>query len=151
MRRSDKEIKDRGSIDAIIRSCKVCRLALSDGCQPYVVPLCFGYDSSHVYFHGAPEGRKIELIRRNPRVCVEFEIVDGIVEGEQACHWGMKYRSVIGFGTAEIIEDPDSKKAALAWMMRQYCERNDPLPEEAVRNTCVIRVRIEQITGKRAL
>jgi nitroimidazol reductase NimA-like FMN-containing flavoprotein (pyridoxamine 5'-phosphate oxidase superfamily) len=63
----------------------------------------------------------------------------------------MKYRSVIGFGTAEILEDPDSRQAALTWMMGQYSERKYSLPEETVRNTCVIRVRIEQISGKRAL
>jgi len=151
MRRRDKEIHDRSSIDAIIRSCKVCRLALSDGRQPYVVPLCFGYDGSHVYFHGAPEGRKIEIIRRNPRACVEFEVVDGIVEGDEACLWGMKYQSAIGFGTAEILDDPDSRQTALAWIMRQYSDREFAIPEEAASNTCVIRVRLEQISGKRSV
>jgi nitroimidazol reductase NimA-like FMN-containing flavoprotein (pyridoxamine 5'-phosphate oxidase superfamily) len=68
MRRSEREIKDRAVIDAIIRQCLVCRLGLSDGEEPYIVPLCFGYDGEALYVHSASDGRKIDILRKNSRV-----------------------------------------------------------------------------------
>ena len=44
MRRSEREITNRTEIDAIIRSCQVCRVGLADGIEPYIVPMSFGYD-----------------------------------------------------------------------------------------------------------
>ena len=61
MRRNDREIKDRKDIDEIIRRCRVCRLALCDNGQPYVVPLNFGYDGRFLYFHTAPREEKLIL------------------------------------------------------------------------------------------
>lgn len=83
MRKSDREITDRSAIDEIIRRCRACRLGLSDEGQPYVVPLNFGYDGHALYFHGAMEGRKIDVIRKNSRVCFEFDIVIDMVEAEE--------------------------------------------------------------------
>src|SRR5271157_1176991 len=105
MRRSEREIKERAVIDATIRQCLVCRLGLADGVEPYIVPLCFGYDGEALYFHSASDGRKIDILRKNNRVCFEFDIPEGMREAEQGCRWGIKYRSVIGFGTAEIVDD----------------------------------------------
>ena len=114
MRRSEKEITDKAQIDSIIRRSKVCRLGLSDDGQPYIVPLCFGYDGKALYFHCAKEGRKIDILRKNSAVCFEFDIVEGMVEADRACDWGIRYQSVIGFGEARIIEDVNDKQKALA-------------------------------------
>lgn len=119
MRRTEKEIQDRAEIDAIIRGCQVCRLGLADGTEPYVVPLCFGYDGNALYFHCTQQGRKLEILRRNPRVCFELDVVEGMVEAEPACGWSIRYRSVIGVG--EIMEDPTAKQRALALNMGSGC------------------------------
>jgi nitroimidazol reductase NimA-like FMN-containing flavoprotein (pyridoxamine 5'-phosphate oxidase superfamily) len=95
MRRSEREIKDRALIDAIIRQCQVCRLGLSDGEEPYIVPLCFGYDGETLYFHSAPEGKKLDILRNNSRVCFEFDIPEGMREAEQGCRWGIDRKSVV--------------------------------------------------------
>jgi nitroimidazol reductase NimA-like FMN-containing flavoprotein (pyridoxamine 5'-phosphate oxidase superfamily) len=50
MRRSEKEITERSAIDEIINRCLVCRLALSDGGIPYVIPMNFGYEGNTLYF-----------------------------------------------------------------------------------------------------
>jgi uncharacterized protein len=148
MRKSEREITDRSVIDGIIRRCLVCRLGLSDNGRPYVVPLNFGYDGHALYFHGAPEGRKIDIIRRNNRVCFEFDKVVAIVEAEEACDWGTRYQSVIGFGTAEIINDPEAKRAALKTIMAQYSGGQYGFPEKIVSHTAVIKVAIDEMTGK---
>ena len=120
IRRSEKEIGDRALIDSIIRRSQVCRLGLSDQGQPYVVPLCFGYDGKALYFHCAMEGRKIDILRRNDRVCIEFDIVDGMIVAEEACSWGIRNQSVVGFGRVHEIADFTAKDAALSIIMAQY-------------------------------
>lgn len=150
MRRSEKEITDRAEIDAVIQRSKVLRLGLSDYGQPYVVPLCFGYDGRSLYFHCAREGRKLEILRRNNRVCVEFDIVDGLVESDQACNWSMKFQSVIGFGTAQVVEDLPEKRDALALLMTQYSGRSFAFPDDALKGTVIVRIDILSMTGKQS-
>ena len=148
MRRTEEEIKDRTVIDAIIRQCRVCRLGLSDGEEPYIVPLCFGYDGEAFYFHSAPEGRKIDILRKNNRVCVEFDIPGDMKVAEQSCKWGITYRSVIGFGTAEIVDNPKAKRKALKILMAQYSDKEYDFPDDVVTKTAIIKVVIARITGK---
>jgi len=148
VRRSEREIEDRSVIDKIIRQCLVCHLGLSDGEEPYVVPLCFGYDGEALYFHGAAEGKKIDILRRNRRVCFEFDIPKGMREAEQGCSWGMRYQSVIGFGVAEILSDHKTKKKALEIIMAQYSDKEYVFPEDVVKKTTVIKVVITRMTGK---
>jgi nitroimidazol reductase NimA-like FMN-containing flavoprotein (pyridoxamine 5'-phosphate oxidase superfamily) len=148
MRRNEREIKDRKEIDDIIRRCQVCHLAMCDDGQPYVVPLNFGYDGRFLYFHTAPEGRKIDIIKRNNRVGFEVDILNDIVTAEQACKWGAKYESVMGSGTAEIVDDLEAKKEALEWIMRQYGNGAWDFKEEILKKTLVLRVRILEISGK---
>ena len=150
MRRSEKEIRDRALIDSIIRRSQVCRLGLSDQGQPYVVPLCFGYDGKALYFHCSMEGRKIDILRRNDKVCFEFDIVDGMVVADGACSWGIRYQSVVGFGRVHEIADLTAKDAALSLIMAQYTERAFSFRPEMVKRTVVMKVEIETLTGKQS-
>ncbi|MGE5239213.1 MAG: pyridoxamine 5'-phosphate oxidase family protein [Chloroflexota bacterium] len=150
MRRDEKEIKDRAEIDAIIRRSQVCRLGLSDGGEPYVVPLCFGYDGKALYFHCAKEGRKLDILRRNDKVCFEFDIVEGIVEADQGCNWGMRFQSVIGFGNAKLIEDVEQRRTALTAIMAQYSAQSFVFPPETLTRTAVVRIEIHSLTGKQS-
>ena len=150
MRRKDKEITDIGEIESIIRKSLVCRLGLADNGMPYIVPLCFGYKDNSLYFHSAKEGRKIEILKRNNAVCFEFDIDSKIESGKDACAWGMKYRSVIGYGTATLIEDPEEKRKALDVIMAQYADGAFEYSEKAFGKALVIKVEIESMTGKKA-
>jgi nitroimidazol reductase NimA-like FMN-containing flavoprotein (pyridoxamine 5'-phosphate oxidase superfamily) len=150
MRRKDKEITSRKEIEAIIRKSTVCRLALTDEEYPYLVPLCFGYKDNSLYFHSSPKGKKLDLIKKNNTVCFEFDIVHEIKVADSPCEWGMKYESVIGFGEASFIEDPDSKQKALDIIMEQYSDRSSLCSETKVRQTVIIKVEIMRMTGKRS-
>lgn len=150
MRRNEKEIKDPAALRAIIQQSTVCRVGLSDGHRPYIVPLCFGYEEGFLYFHAAHEGRKIEILKKNNCVCFEFDVNAGIVEEQQACEWGMRYQSVIGFGTAVFLDDVEEKRRALEIIMRQYSQRSFSFPEPALASTTVIKVAIERMTGKQS-
>jgi len=148
LRKKEREIKDRKAIDGIIERCHVCHLAMCDDGQPYVIPLNFGYDGCFLYFHAALEGRKIDIIERNNRVGFEFDILHDIVTAQRACDWGAKYESVVGSGTAEIVDDLDDKKEALKCIMRQYGSVLKDFSNEILKKTLIIRVQILEISGK---
>lgn len=148
MRRNEKEITDRAAIDAVIRDSSVCRLAMSRGNRPHVVPLCFGYDGSALYFHSAREGEKIEILQENANVCFEFDILDKVVESPDPCAWGVNYRSVIGTGRASFVEGREARKRALDLIMKQYSGRCFDYAARPFEKTLIIKVEIESLTGK---
>jgi uncharacterized protein len=150
MRRGDKEITNRAEIDSVIRRSQVCRLGMADGDQPYVVPLCFGYDGKVLYFHCAEEGRKLDVLRNHRKVCLEFDVVEDVVEADDACDWGIRYQSVIGFGSASFVENAVEKKDALNLVMAQYSNRKFSYSEAALSRTTVVKVVIESLTGKQS-
>ena len=150
MRKKEKEITDPAEIEQIIKQAKVCRLGLVDGSEPYVVPVCFGYENNAFYFHCAPEGRKLELIRNNNRVCVEIDTDVEITGAEKPCGWSARYRSVIGVGRAHILEDEADKIRGLTVLMRQFEGKGTAVEFEKADRTAVVRIDIENITGKKS-
>ncbi|MHB9022876.1 MAG: pyridoxamine 5'-phosphate oxidase family protein [Armatimonadota bacterium] len=150
MRRNEKAITDNSELEAIIRRSHVCRVAMCDGVQPYIVPMCFGLLDGKLYFHAATEGRKLDILRINQRVCVEFDIDQEIVMAPVSCNIAMRYRSVIGFGTAVIVEDAEEKRIGLEAVVLQYVKECTPFPAEMLERTMVIRVALEEMTGKKS-
>jgi nitroimidazol reductase NimA-like FMN-containing flavoprotein (pyridoxamine 5'-phosphate oxidase superfamily) len=150
MLRKEKEITDPAEIEAIIKNAAVCRIALSDNNNPYLIPVCFGYHDRTLYFHCANAGKKLDIIRRNPNVCFEMEGEIVLLRAAQPCNWGMKYKSVIGFGKAAIIDSGQEKESALAIIMTHYSDDAGTFPEESVARTTVIKITIDALTGKRS-
>ena len=150
MRRNDKEITDKKAIEDIILRSEVCKLAMCEENMPYIVPLCFGFKNNTLYFHSAPKGKKIEILKKNPNVCFEFEIFTQVIKSAKACKWGMKYRSVIGFGKAGFIADDDLKRQAFDIIMSQYAEGSFIYEEALLKPTIIIKVEIHSMTGKQS-
>lgn len=150
MRRKEQEITERSEIDGIISKSQVFRLAMVDGDKPYIVPLCLGYDGKSIYFHCAREGKKTDLLKKNNNVCFEFEEVGDLEKSEKPCDWGIKYRSVIGNGKAVFLEDLEEKKRGLNLIMKQYTEKSFEFEDRMVQAVTVMRIDIEEITGKRS-
>jgi nitroimidazol reductase NimA-like FMN-containing flavoprotein (pyridoxamine 5'-phosphate oxidase superfamily) len=150
MRRKDREIVDRVALRAIMAEAQVCRIALSDGGMPYVVPMNFGIGENCLYLHCALEGRKINILRKNDRVCFEMDLLREIKQGPESCGWGARYESVIGFGRAVIVESPAEKRAALDRIMEHYDVQGQFIyPDDILEKTTVIRIAIESLTAKR--
>jgi hypothetical protein len=150
MRRSEKAMNGRAAIDAVIRDSRVCRIGMVDDGEPYVVPVCFGYDGEALYFHGAAEGRKVGILVRNPRVCFEFDVCLGVVAADEACKFGLQYRSVMGTGTVRRLEDAAEKRRGLGLIMAQYAPGAFTFSDDQVAKICVFRIAIEAVTGKHA-
>jgi len=150
MRKKEKEITDPAAMESIIRRSMICRLAMAEDNLPYVVPLCFGYRDRTLYFHCAREGRKTDILRKNNRVCVEFDIDQELVTAEDPCKFDMNFRSVIGFGKAYLLEDREEKRKGLEAIMQHYAGKSFSYPDEIVGKTMVIKVEVESLTGKKA-
>jgi hypothetical protein len=150
MRRKEKEITELSEIETVIAEARVCRMALCDGDEPYVVPLSFGYADGTFYFHSALAGRKIEILGRNNRVCLELEAGVALKPGAKACEWGVGFRSVIGFGRAVLVEDPEARRRALDIIMGHYAQGPFEYSDAALAKTAVIRVDVERMTGKKS-
>ena len=156
MRRKDREVTDLGAIGRIIGDCKVLRLGMVDEGRPYVVPMNFGFDLRdgvlELYCHSAPEGRKVEILRRNPEVCFEMDCGHRLVEAEAACGYGFAYSSVIGEGTVGFIEDHEEKLRALLRIMEHQTGRSDfSIPDAALRGVLAFRVAAGSFTAKQRL
>ena len=148
MRRKEKEITDRAEIEAIIEKALVCRLAMADENGPYIVPLCFGFRNNTLYFHSAIRGKKLDILQNNPRICFEFEGDCAVRSGGNACEFSMRYSSVIGFGTATFIENPQAKRDALDVIMAQYTDGKFDYTDAAIKRIAIIKVDIDALTGK---
>lgn len=150
MRRKDKQINDIAAIEDILSKASVCRLGLCENNQPYVVPLCFGYKDNTLYFHCAGQGKKLDILRKNNNVCFEVDIERELIKADQACDWGMKYKSVIGFGKAVFIKDVEQKRKALDIIMQQFSKDTFEYSSNTIKNIVVIKVKIESMTGKQS-
>lgn len=151
MRRKDKEISDNSEIEDILNKAQVCRLGLCENNIPYVVPMNFGYRDGILYLHCATEGKKLDIIRANNNVCFEVDIDHELVKGGDGCNWSYKYRSVIGFGKAYILDGYEEKKLGLDAIMEHYSGQfTHQYSEKAVNAVCVIKVEIENMTGKKS-
>ena len=150
MRKKNKEITDIDEIEGIIRKAICCRIGLVDGDEPYIVPLNFGYENNALYFHGASEGRKIDIIKNNNKVCFEIDTDVEVVKGKKPCAWTTQYRSVIGVGKACILENDEEKAHGLKLIMKQYTGGDFSFTKPELNSVLVVRIDIENITGKKA-
>lgn len=152
MRRADREITAMEDICAILDSCKVLHLAMCRDNKPYVVPLNFGYtyeDGAFVlYFHCAHEGKKLDWLRDNPHVCFEADCGHALITAQQACGYGYRFQSVIGSGTAHIVQNTQRKCEALACLMRHQTGKAFTFTATQADAVTVCEIRAREITAK---
>ncbi|KZX15313.1 pyridoxamine 5'-phosphate oxidase [Methanobrevibacter cuticularis] len=111
MRKNNRHIKDINEILDIIEKCNVCSLAIFDKEYPYIIPLNFGHNYEdnelYFYFHGANDGKKLELIDSNNKVAFEMNCSNNLISGKFPCKFTMEYESVCGNGEIEILKEED--------------------------------------------
>ena len=155
MRRKDRELTDPADILSVLEKADVCHVAMSDNNVPYLVTMNFGltHDQNLVlYFHGAHEGKKIDILKRNNRVCFGADVDHELVLAKKgtSCGCSMRFRSVVGMGRVSFITERTEKFEALKAIMRHYTQATAPVfDEEMLDRTTVLRLDVEQIAGKR--
>ncbi len=153
MRRKDREITDIETIRAILDKAKVLHLAMIDGARPYVVPMNYGYALADgrltLYLHSAKEGRKLDVLQQNERVAFVLETdVSPVSGGDIPCKYGEAYASVMGEGTAVLLDDPVQKIEALQILMKTQTGREFAFTPAMAESVSVIRVNVDSFTAK---
>ncbi len=144
-------ITDQEEIDEIIKKCEVCYVSMVDENNlPYVLPFNFGYNDGVIYLHSSQKGLKIDILRRNPSVCIAFSTDHQLrYQSEQmACSYSMKYRSVLAFGKVEFVEEMDAKIEFLNTVMAHYTDREFTYSPPSLREVCTYKVKVERFTAK---
>ncbi|HWQ59163.1 MAG TPA: pyridoxamine 5'-phosphate oxidase family protein [Clostridia bacterium] len=152
MRRKDREITDLREIERIIRRCMSIRIAMLDGEYPYIVPMNFGYafegEKLRISMHSAKAGKKIDLLRANPRVAFELCVEKGLEDGKSPCNYGYLYECVMGRGTIRFVEDPAEKVALLALLARHQTGRDFAFTELHAGTVEVLVLEVEELSAK---
>ena len=158
MRRKDREVLDEIKIDEFIRNCDCCRIGFYDkeNDEVYIVPLNFGYsnmDNKRIfYFHGAKEGRKIDLISKSTKVTFEMDTNHELIVGKMACNYSERYQSVMGIGIILFVEDKEEKAKALNEIMFQSTGEKDwEFPEPMLNGVVVFKIEVTSISAKERL
>ena len=153
MRRKDKEITEKVVMEEVLRQNDVGRLGTAVDGEPYIVPMNFAYYKDKIYLHTHRDGKKIKYIEKNSRVC--FEVDSGeIIKGEDPCDFSWRYKSVIAYGTARIVDTMEERVTALRLISDKYSFGKGKLitPElmEKFNHLSIIEIKIEDMTGKKS-
>lgn len=133
--------------EALLGRAEVLRLGIVDADGPYVVPVNFGYEDGRIYVHGPAEGRRIDAVADGARVCFEIDECE-IVRSERACGFTARFASVIGYGTARLLDSEGAKRLGLGVIMRHYGGPEDGMPDDTLARTSVVEIVIESMDGK---
>jgi uncharacterized protein len=142
-------ITDIKEIENIISKTRVIFVGMSVNDEPYVLPFNFGYKDRTFYIHGAPEGKKIDYLKANSRVCISLEIESELFVRHEtmACSYSMTYTSIVAFGKAEFIDDYDKKVDAMNLVMNQYTSKDFKYSKPSIDGIAVIKIVCDEITG----
>ncbi len=150
--RREKLITDAQTVKEVLDKSKVLHLGLVDGDEPYVVPMNYGYtmenDKLTLWLHGATQGRKLDIMRKNPKVFFSMECDLQPFEGDVACKYGLSYTSLMGRGTAVIVEDSEEKQNALSFLMKTQTGKDFAFNDKLASVVSIIRIDVLDYTAK---
>ena len=152
MTKRERQITDPDQIRHILDTGKVLHLGLAVDNEPYVVPMNYGYTMEDgkltLYLHSALRGKKLDMMRTNPRVFFEIDCDLMPFEGRVPCQYGLVYSSLMGRGTAHIVEDVEEKKQAMTVLMKTQTGKDFRFEDRLVSIVAVIRIDVEEYTAK---
>ena len=152
MTRRERQVTDPHWIKAILDKAKVVHLGLAVDNEPYVVPMNYGYTYENeklvLFLHSAHRGKKLDMLRANPKVFFEIDCDQESFEGVKPCQYGMVYSSVMGRGVASFVTDVEEKKQAMMALMKTQTGKDFEFNERLVSIVAVIRIDVEEYTAK---
>lgn len=104
---------DRARVYQILDEGFICHVGFVVDHQPYVIPTGYARLGDKLYIHGSQASRMLRVLKQGIDVCVTVTLIDGLVLARSAFHHSMNYRSVVAFGKAVPVEDPEEKLEAL--------------------------------------
>jgi nitroimidazol reductase NimA-like FMN-containing flavoprotein (pyridoxamine 5'-phosphate oxidase superfamily) len=145
-------MRDRQALLAILDEGLVCHLAFVDAGDPVCVPTLYVQLGDHLYVHGSPASRALRASTQGVPVCVTVTLVDGLVLARSAFHHTVNYRSVMAFGIAELVKDPQDRLTALQALTEKIApgrsqDVRPPSPRE-LKATAVVRLSLDEVSAK---
>lgn len=130
----------RVEIDEFLRGQRIARLGCNAGDETYVVPLIYAYENGAIVAV-TTDGRKTEMLRENPRVCVEVDEYDSDGRGS--------WRSVIAYGTYDELAG-DAVEPALSLLRERFSRAagRAAAPRPLGPNVVVLRITLDDISGR---
>lgn len=152
MTKRERQITVPEQILDILNRGKVLHLGLCVDNEPYVVPMNYGYTMEKgklvIYLHSAVRGKKLDMIAVNPKVFFEIDCDVVPFDGVMPCQYGVTYSSVMGKGTAQIVEDVEEKKKAMSILMKTQTGKDFSFVDRLVSMVAVIRIDVMEYTAK---
>ena len=154
MRRQNRQVTDLAEIKTILEEIKVARLGMFDGKRVYVVPLNHGFEMEEdgkiiFYLHCAKVGRKVEILKKNPEVCIELDGRHELMNANAPCDHSYYYASLIGNGAVEFVDDFAEKAYALELVMKHQTGKTDwTFDEKWVNAVCIMKLVLTDYTVK---
>ena len=144
-----KRLLEPHEMEELLHRALVGHLATLSPEGPYLVPLHFLYKEGRLYFHCGLQGRKLDHIKADPRVCFQVEEMTAIIPHEQPCSFNTRYSSVLVEGRARLVEDEGEKLALLTELSVKYKKTAVPaLNSKAVAGTHVVEIIPGVMSGK---
>lgn len=135
----------------VIQNCDVCYVSMVDQeNKPYVIPMNFGIMENTVLLHSSKQGKKIQILKDKPDVCIVFSTDHQLSWQNEnvACSWSMKYRSVLAYGKVEFVDDLTEKEAILHQFMKNYSPKDFKYSKPSLVEVQVIKVPIDKFEGR---
>jgi hypothetical protein len=145
-------VYDREKVYTILDEGLVCHVGFVVDGKPVVIPTGYGRKGDTLYFHGSPASRMFQTLGKGVDVCITVTLVDGVVMARSAFHHSMNYRSVVMFGKASLLNDPDAKREALQAFTEhvapgRWQEIRQP-SEKELRSTIVLAMPLDEVSAK---
>jgi hypothetical protein len=141
-----------GTIYAILDAGFLAHVGFQANGQPFVIPTLYGRNEGKLYLHGSAASRMLRELETGVPACVTVTLVDGLVLARSAFHHSMNYRSVVAFGVARAIDDPEDKIRALRIISEHLLQGrwNDVRgpSEKELKATAVLEFSIEEASAK---
>ncbi|MBQ5952326.1 MAG: pyridoxamine 5'-phosphate oxidase family protein [Lachnospiraceae bacterium] len=155
MRRQEKEVKDLNEIEKILENCKILNLAIHDGEYPYAITVngvaVRNGDTFDVYFHGANEGKKVDLLKKNNKVSFITYGMTRVVQGEKICGDTREFASVWGIGDVEFLQSDEDKAFGMRSMLSHLGDsRQMPFDPARFARINVYKIHVKELTCKRS-
>ncbi len=153
MRRSDREVTDINKINDIIKTCTSMRIGLNDNGKVYIVPLNFGHEYDNgvhtFYFHGAKEGRKIDILSHNNEVGFQMDANYLLQTGDNAHDYTAAFECIIGSGKVYFVEDKNQKIEVLNKIMAHHTKQDKwEYPDAMLNQTCIFKLVVDELSCK---
>ncbi len=152
-----RRLPNRGSHDietihGILDQAFLAHVGFNVNGQPFVIPTLFGRDGEKLYLHGSAASRMLRELETGVPACLTVTLVDGLVLARSAFHHSMNYRSVVVFGTARKIDDPEKKATALRVISEhllegRWADVREP-SEKELKATAVLEFTVDEASAK---